>query len=188
MDRPAARRPAGRRCPLPAAAGPVDRGAGLPRRGDRRPPGRGSVRTAPRGRDRDRAGQRRQPRQFRRRLPGTAGHRDGAADLCRARAQLRRAQRGHDRPAGRRRPLRHHHGRRSAEPARGGDTALRPCPAWRLGRRLHALRREAACRLAQPGQPLRQLGGRRADGQAARPVSVVVPLHVGLRGEVGDRL
>ena len=36
----------------------------------------------------------------------------------------------------------------------------------RLGRRLHLLRREEACRLAQPRQPLRQQGGRRPAGQA----------------------
>ena len=49
-----------------------------------------------------------------------------AADLYRARAQFRRAQRGDDRPAPYPRRLRDHHGRRPAEPARGSGPPVRP--------------------------------------------------------------
>ena len=81
-----------------------------------------------------------------------------------------------------------HDGRRPAESARGGDPALRPCAAGKLGRRLHPLRRQAACGLAQPRQQLRQCGGGPPAGQAEGPLPLVVPLHVGVRGAVGDTL
>ena len=42
--------------------------------------------------------------------------------------------------------------------------------------------------LAQPGQPLRQLGGGPAAGQAARALSELVPLHVGTGGAKRDAL
>ena len=89
-----------------------------------------------------------------------ASPRDRAADLCRARPQLRRAQRRHDRTAACARRLRDHHGRRSAEPAGGGAAAVRPCAVRQLGRGLHALWHQAARRLAQSRQPVRQLRGR----------------------------
>ena len=86
------------------------------------------------------------------------------------------------------RRLRDHHGRRSAESARGGDPPLRPRAARQLGRGLHALRRQAACRLAQPRQPLRQCGRGSSARQAEGAVPVVLPLHVGVRGAGGDAL
>ena len=48
--------------------------------------------------------------------------------------------------------------------------------------------RQAARGLAQPRQPLRQCGGGPPAGQAEGPLSVVVPLHVGVRGAGGDPL
>ena len=110
-------------------------------------------------------------------LPRAGGERHRAPHLPGARAQLRRAQRGYDRAAPRPRRLRHHHGRRPAEPAGGGAEALRPRPARRLGRGVHPLRREEARGVAQPRQPLRQPGGGHAARQAEEPLPVLLPLH-----------
>ena len=131
-----------------------DRRPGLSRRHDDRPPGRGAVRAGPRGRAGDRAGQRRQPRQLRRGLPRAAGHcRVPLIYIEHARnyGEHNAVMTGLRHARGR---LRHHHGRRPAEPARGGRATLRPCQAGRLGRGLHPLCREAARRLAQPRQPV----------------------------------
>ena len=54
---------------LTARHWPVDRDPGIPRRGHHRLPGRYAVAASPRGRAGNRAGQRRQPRQFGRDLP-----------------------------------------------------------------------------------------------------------------------
>ena len=67
------------------------------------------------------------------RCAGAGAARHGAAHLHRARAQLRRAQRGHDRAAPRARRLRDHHGRRSAEPARGGRSGCTTMRGWATG-------------------------------------------------------
>ena len=111
--------------------------------------------------------------------------RHGADHLYRARPQFRRAQRGHDRAAP----------RRGAYVITMDDDLQNPpeevvrlydhARAGRLGRGLHPLRGEAARRLAQPRQPLRQRGRRRAAGQAERALSLVVPLHVGAGGAGG---
>ncbi len=79
------------------------------------------------------------------------------------------------------RRLRHHHGRRPAEPAGRGEAPVRACARRQLRCGLHLLRREAARRLAQSRQPLHQLVRRPADRQAAGPLSLELPLHLRLR-------
>ena len=157
---------------------PVYRGARY-----HRAAGRSAVRTATGRRVGDHPGERRQPRQFRRRLPRTwCASASVPLTYVEHARNYRRAQRRHDRTASRTRRLRDHHGRRFAEPAGGGHPAVRSRAARQLGRRLYALCGQAACRLAQSRQPVRQRGGRSAAGQAEGLVSVVVPLHVGNGG------
>ena len=134
----------------------------------------------------DRAGERRQPRQFRRCLPGA-----GAAAPTVPLTYVEHARNFGEHNAvmtG----LRHARGAYVItmdddlqNPPEEVVRAVRPCPARRLGRRLHPLRREAACGLAQPRQPLRQRGGRSSARQAEGALSVVLPLHVGARGAGG---
>ena len=121
-----------------------------------------------RGRAGDRAGGRRQPGQQPRRLQEARRRAGRAGHGAEPQPQFRRAQRGDGGPGPRARRLRHHHGRRPAEPAGRGEAPVRACARRQLRRGLHLLRGEAARRLAQPRQPLHQLVRRPADRQAAR--------------------
>ena len=134
-----------------------------------------------RGRARDRAGGRRQPGQQPRRLQAARRPAGRAGHGAEPQPQFRRAQRGHGGPRPRARRLCHHHGRRPAEPAGRGHAPVRACARRQLRRGLHLLCREAARGLAQSGQPLHQLVRRPADRQAARPLSLELPLHFRLR-------
>ena len=113
---------------------------------DDRPARLGARAAAHRRRSRGRPRQRREPGRHRRGVPRAGARRRGAGDVRRPGAQLRRAQRGDGRAAGRARRLRHHHGRRRPEPAGRGGEAVPLRARERQGRRLHLTTRRSSTR------------------------------------------